>query len=673
MRLRSQLLLVALSVLVLPWAGWQFIRQMETLLRQGQAQALLASAEALARGLALQPETLPAAGPALFVQELAAPPRLDGRADDWQGAVLPTRRFGHAGRADAVELTLGRAQDSLYLLIRVRDDTPLRADAHWQIAARRDHLRLGLDGPHGRAEFRLANAASGALIATDADGGPASLRPVGAWREVEDGYEVELALPQGYRVDSLGLLVHDADEAGAVRLAGTEVETPGRLWPLLVRSEAQARALQSLAPPQMRARLLDGEGWILAEAGALISPLPRGELPIWRRWIYRWLLMAQDEPLRADDAGAIRSDAGEVRQALSGKPGATWRRDPDGQRQLLSAAVPVRVDGDVRGAVLLERENDAALLLADRAVAGLLGSTLLALLGAGGVVFWFASRLSGRIRRLRDAAENAFDPEGRLRPFPKMRSRDEIGDLGRSFDRLLGEVAAYTDYLRTLAGKLSHELNTPLAIVRTSLENLDPGQMPAQALPYLERARGGIDRLGTLVRAMSEASRIEHAIAAAEGEDFDLRALVADCAEGYRALLAPRRLELSLPARPVPLHGAPELIAQALDKLIDNARGFTPEDGWVRIALDDVPGGPVLRVANLGPPLPASMRGKLFDSLVSVREPARGDGGVHLGLGLYIVRVIVDLHRGRAEASDLPGGGGVEFALRLAGMPRRRS
>ena len=55
MSLRTKLLLLSLGVLVLPWAGWQFVREMETLLRQGQEQALLASAEALARGVAVRP------------------------------------------------------------------------------------------------------------------------------------------------------------------------------------------------------------------------------------------------------------------------------------------------------------------------------------------------------------------------------------------------------------------------------------------------------------------------------------------------------------------------------------------------------------------------------------------------------------------------------------------
>jgi len=128
------------------------------------------------------------------------------------------------------------------------------------------------------------------------------------------------------------------------------------------------------------------------------------------------------------------------------------------------------------------------------------------------------------------------------------------------------------------------------------------------------------------------------------------------------------------PNGPTPFHGAPELIAQALDKLFDNARSFTPEDGWIEIGLANAGGVAEIRVANSGPPLPAAMQDRLFDSLVSVRDAGARHGGEtpHLGLGLYVVRLVAELHRGSALAHNLDGGRGVEFALRLSGMPRRR-
>jgi len=334
--------------------------------------------------------------------------------------------------------------------------------------------------------------------------------------------------------------------------------------------------------------------------------------------------------------------------------------------------------GEVRGALLLEQAGDALPLLTNRALLLLIGASLFALLLAGGVLFAFASVLGLRIRRLRNAAERALRAGGQVDTavLPLIGARDELGDLARSFARLLDEVNAYTDYLRTLASKLSHELQTPLAIVKSSLDNLDHQAMPAEAHTYLARARDGAERLGAIVRAMSEASRMERAIAGVEGEDFDLAAVLRGCVEAYGALAAPRRVDGDIPAAPVIMHGAPELVAQALDKLFDNARSFAPEDGWIRLSLHASANGAEIRVANSGPLLPPAMQERLFDSLVSVRPSAARTGEAradapHLGLGLYVVRMIADLHRGEAHARNLGDSSGVEFMIVLRGMPRR--
>lgn len=162
---------------------------------------------------------------------------------------------------------------------------------------------------------------------------------------------------------------------------------------------------------------------------------------------------------------------------------------------------------------------------------------------------------------------------------------------------------------------------------------------------------------------MSEATRIERAIEQAEGEWFDLASLVRSMAQAYRDLLPPgRRLELTVPEGAVMLFGAPDLIAQALDKLFDNALSFCPEGGAIRILLEPRREGARLAMENDGPPLPEGAENRLFDSLVSLRE--RGsERGTHLGLGLYVVRLIAEAHQGAARAENRPGG--VRVSLRL--------
>jgi signal transduction histidine kinase len=110
------------------------------------------------------------------------------------------------------------------------------------------------------------------------------------------------------------------------------------------------------------------------------------------------------------------------------------------------------------------------------------------------------------------------------------------------------------------------------------------------------------------------------------------------------------------------VEGAPELIAQLLDKLVENAAEFAPPGGTIRVTLRAAGTRWRLGVANTGSRLPPGPPEKLFDSLVSER-PA--DHESHLGLGLFIVRLVAQSHGGRATAANLPGDEGVEFVVEL--------
>ena len=678
MSLRFKLLLIALSTLALPVAGWLFVRQMEDLLRQGQEQTLIASARALARSLGALKAELPPVGAALYVHKSPGSIAIDGYADDWATLAPYAQNLGPPGDAQKLTLLLCTDRDWLYLLASVRDATRQRVDASDPRAAASDHLTLTLERGALTRRYLLASAAPGHFDAQTLSDATANALPTtldGVWQEDGSGYRVELRLPHAQMPDKLALGVFDATTP--------TVENTDPL-PLLHLSTALSTELGQFAPEGMRARLLNGEGWVVAETGALTGA---NKLPVARR---RWLenlvyrgLLAPDLTQAGDFSPSLpRLDATEIWQALSGVTATAWHRTTTDEDVVLAAAVPLKNAGEVRGALLLEQAGDTLPLLTNRALLSLAGASLLALLIAGGVLFAFASVLSLRIRRLRNAAERAMHRSGQMdnADLPLIEARDELGDLARSFARLLDEVGAYTDYLRTLANKLSHELQTPLAIVKSSLDNLDHQALPRDAQPYLARARGGAERLGAIVRAMSEASRMERAIAAAEGEDFDLAAVLRGCVEGYRPLVTPRRLDADLPTTSLVMHGAPELIAQALDKLIDNARSFTADDGWIRIALHPRDDGAEIAVANRGPLLPPTMQDRLFDSLVSVRAatamkptdtPHGRADAPHLGLGLYVVRLIAEAHRGSASPRNLDDGSGVEFRLLLRGMPRR--
>ena len=669
MSLRFKLLLVALSTLALPWAGWQFVRQTEALLRQGQEQALLASAGMLAKALDARGIDLPVEEASLYEHALHAPIVVDGYADDWADLRPFAQALGPAREADKLRVLLARDRLGLCLLIEVRDATRTRVDPDSPRAPDSDHVTLVLVQAGEVQRYLLSSSAPGTFrSATHAvRSGVLPEAVAGALQEDGSGYRIELRLPAGVAPARIGIGAYDAARPGSADPTAREV---------IGYDIALAQALAPLVPAHARARIVSRDAWLLADAGRLVAAdADRDAQGGWLADLVYRLLIAPafgGSPVLGTASPSI--DATEVWQALSGVAATSWRAGEQEGVVVLAAVVPLAGRDGPRGALLLEQANRALPSLANRALLGLAVATLSALAIAGLILLAFGASLSWRIRRLRNAAERAVRTSGRLDgPLPLADAPDELGDLARSFGKLLDEVAAYTDYLRTLASKLSHELNTPLAIVKSSLDNLDHHDLPPGARPYLSRARDGAERLGAIVRAMSEANRVERAIASADAEDFDLRALVSGCADGYRVLAAPRRIELELPAAAVPFHGAPELIAQALDKLFDNACSFTPADGWIALSLQVHDGSASIRVANAGPLLQASMQERLFDSLVSLRERSARDGATpHLGLGLYVVRLVAELHRGRATAANLADASGVAFTISLAGMPRRR-
>jgi dedicated sortase system histidine kinase len=664
MSLRQKLLLVALCTLALPVAGWLYVRQMETLLRQGQEQALTATATAVARSLAITDMPLPQPGQGWYVQQAVNPIIVDGYGDDWAPMTPWSQPVGKQGK-----LLLAEDDNGFYLYIDVRVARRTRADAADPNALSADHLILELTQGDQHRRYLIASAAPGAFTALTLDPPAGDLpdRVLGQWQEDGGGYHAELRLPRGLGLSALGVGVYTAADGGDPLAADVR--------PLWRYSADLSQELAQLAPNGTRARLVAPAGWLLAQSGRLSAAGPQPSW--WSSVIYHSLLANPLEEAEGWTTDAPRLDLPEVKAAREGHATTLWRQGEQRDSVVLATAVPVERGQSVVAVLLLEQASRAVPLLANRAFFSLLLTSFGVTLVAGAILLFFATRLSLRLGRLRDAVERAQLSDGLdghilQSHFPMAESADEIGDLARSFQKLFEAVGGYTDYLRTLASKLSHELNTPLAIVKSSLDNLEHAELPDEAQPYLGRARDGVARLGTLVRAMSEASRMERAIAAAEPEDVDLADVVRGCAEAYRPLAGTRRLDCVLPEQPVHLHGAPELIAQALDKLFDNALSFTPADGWLRLSLRPIDGGAEIELANQGPPLPAAMQGRLFDSLVSLRDKATPGDAPHLGLGLYVVRLVAERHGGVASARNLEDGSGVAFCLSLHGMPRQR-
>ena len=421
---------------------------------------------------------------------------------------------------------------------------------------------------------------------------------------------------------------------------------------------------------------------LLLEGSLRPDPRPAVEPDLWHRIqnavlgpLFALLLERPREDF--DDAlpEEVLSGGRAVDNALTGVPATRWRETADKRAVILAAAHPIWNGTEVIGAVVVEESTNRVLSLRNRAFEQLLTTTVAVFVLGALVLFLFATRLSRRLSRLRDEAEHAIDARGRVhRAFRAERDGDEIGDLSRSFGTVLDRLAEYNDYLERMADRLSHELRTPIAVVSSSLDNLRTAPGGAGSQVYIQRAEEGVRRLNAILTRMSEARRLAETLKGAERERFDLARIVSGCVAGYAATFPHDRFDLRLPQHPVELDGAPDLIAQLLDKLVDNARDFSAPGETIEIVVDVEWDWARLAVSNVGPLLPDAMAGQIFESMVSVRPaaapaPARPRAEPHLGLGLFIVRLIAEFHGGRASARNRPDGQGVtvEVAFPLAG------
>ena len=441
--------------------------------------------------------------------------------------------------------------------------------------------------------------------------------------------------------------------------------------------------VQGLSRTTARIFVIDRELNVLARAGTLkraaLPDVDAADSAVARVWqwleretlhpLYALVLKQPSEDFGEEQAGRVALPAREVDGALSGILTVDRRPTPDGKAVVVSAAHPIWVGDQVKGAVIVEETTNAVLAERNRAFERLFSIVLAALLIGSLALTLYASRLSARIRRLRDEAEAAIDAQGRVRGvLTGSNAGDAIGDLSRSFSSVLSRLAQYASYREHMASRLSHELRTPIAVVRSSLDNLKLSTLPNDARVYMERAQQGLNRLTHILTRMTEATRLEQSPGEDERERFDLAKVVAGCVDGYRAAYPGHTLELELPAGEVIFNGVPEMLAQMLDKLVANAVEFSAPGTPIVVRLERGDTELRLTVENEGPPLPDAMHGRLFDSMVSVRGDQRGDQNrnePHLGLGLYIVRLIAEAHRGHATAQNRDDARGVVVAVVL--------
>ena len=671
MNLKRQLFVASLLMLLIPWAGLQFVLELDDALRQQARQQLQAQAERLAATAGDQIIGTPVVRPgepAIYVEPFAGNLNLDGYADDWPGydEANQTRNWQRitSGKAGETALQWQAATDrrNLYLLIRVSHRQPVFFNPGSPEQAH-DRLRLWLEPSggnlaqeSGRQSWLLRTPAPGQLYGLEEKGGQPDYRLSGFLQGAGDGWQLELKLPMPVDRSRLGF----AALWGSDQVTG--VSTSVDPLPVLVsRNLALERQLEPQLNPGQQARLVEPAGWVIARQQAdsavtapefdSLSPVQVIE-KISLNALRGLVRLYQPEPT------SIETDTNRV--DVEALPETSLVRHEDDSVWLLTTR-------EVFGGrtLILEQSLDQLLTLSGSALGSVIARSTLIIVALTLVLLGYASWLSWRITRLQRAVSASIDEDGRITGrVPDARSKDELGQLQRHFSLMVDRLHGYNRYLESFSRRLSHELKTPVAVVRSSLENLNHSDSEEERRQYIERAASATERLRQILHGMSEAARLEQSLDHADKEQFDLAEVAAEATAAYQALDSSHQIRYSGPQAGCKITGSPELMVQLLDKLVDKARDFTPQDGLIQVGLKTTSEGLCLSVFNEGSTLPEDTTTDIFSPFVSMRD---GQEQGHLGQGLLIVNLIADYHGAHVEARNRAQGGidGVCFRVMI--------
>ena len=317
--------------------------------------------------------------------------------------------------------------------------------------------------------------------------------------------------------------------------------------------------------------------------------------------------------------------------------------------------------------------DSRAVLLAPlkRAFTGAAAGALILSVAVGTVLAWRATR---PIRLVSDTAKRIVETGDLAARVPGESGSGELAQLVRQFNALLERNAAQVRVLRESLDNLAHDLRTPLTRLRGTAEMAlsDTGD-PGEARDVLAECIDEADRLLHVIEALMDVTAAEGGALRLNRARIDLRSLLERAADLYSEVAEDKAIAISLDAA-----GAVEAdvdgvrLGQAINNLLDNALKYTPKGGRVVLGVRAEENAAVVTVVDNGPGVPAEEREAVFRRLYR-SDSSRSERG--LGLGLSLVRAIVESHGGSVAVDDAPGGG-ARFTVRLprnqVGSPTNR-
>ncbi|MEW6030172.1 MAG: sensor histidine kinase [Chloroflexota bacterium] len=325
----------------------------------------------------------------------------------------------------------------------------------------------------------------------------------------------------------------------------------------------------------------------------------------------------------------------------------------------LNYGVPIIVDEETVGVLVLERmpfpgnprEEEFIQRVNSLLLYSALGATIVALLL--GVLL--SRTLTRPIRELTAATQSVAD--GKLGLQVSVRSRDELGELAASFNKMSADLARSVNARRQMTADIAHELRTPLSLILGHAEAVHDGVLPPTRENF-EIIRDEAARLEHLVDDLRTLSLADAGELSMEKETVKPKKLLQEVASLYQYRLPQKNISLDLQTP----DGLPDIkadasrLTQVLTNLLDNALRHTPDGGRIVLAARGTKDGLLLWIQDSGPGVAGGDLGRIFDRFYRLDSArTREQGGS--GLGLAIARSIVQAHGGQMWAESQPGQG----------------
>ena len=288
----------------------------------------------------------------------------------------------------------------------------------------------------------------------------------------------------------------------------------------------------------------------------------------------------------------------------------------------------------------------------------LLPTLLVMLIGAALVATTIRKGLAP-IRELDDELSRR-DPLS-LAPVTLPHAPAELASVIRTLNRLLQQLDASLQAHKRFIANAAHELRTPITALGLEVNNLAPGQDPAQILATVSRLKLGVQRTQRLLQQMLTLARLEGRTEPDTRVPVDLQALAQESMVGLSALGSHRGLEFSLDTSGSPcVQGNPDDLRLLLDNLLLNALKFSPPNSMVALSIHQHPGEVILLLRDQGPGVAPALRERIMKPFVRANAAIEG-----AGLGLAIALEVVQSHGASLTLEDPPEGPGLLVRVRF--------